>query len=229
MVDNFLERDVKLAIIIDVNEELGLKAIESMSTKYGSDKVVFLKCDVSTNLDETFNIVISKYKFVDILVNNAGISNEKTLKSVIDINLISLMEWSVKFYDYMRQDRGGHGGTIINVASVYGLEITPFAPIYHASKSGVIGFTKSLGHGYNFKKSGVRVVALCPGFTYTQMTANTVLRDDDMLEDFMKLAKSSEWQQVDAVGKGVIEIVEKAESGTIWIVQGSRSAVMVKK
>ncbi|XP_072931676.1 alcohol dehydrogenase 1-like [Epargyreus clarus] len=141
------------------------------------------------------------------------------------------MEWSLKFYDYMRKDRGGDGGTIVNLASIYGWRITPFAPFYNASKFGVIGFTKSLGHEYNFKKTGVRVVALCPGYTYTKLTAHVLLRDDDtsVLEDFVKEGEANEWQQVDSVGKGVIEVVEKADTGTVWVVEGGRSAIMVKE
>ncbi|XP_072931516.1 15-hydroxyprostaglandin dehydrogenase [NAD(+)]-like [Epargyreus clarus] len=229
MVDNFMEHGAKTVIIVDKSEELGVKAIDSMTTKHGGNKAVFLKCDVTSDLDETFEGIIQKYKFIDIIVNNAGILDEKSIKSTININLLSLMEWSIKFYDYMRKDRGGYGGTIINVSSIYGLEITPFVTTYHASKFGVIGFTKSLGHIYNFKKTGVRVVALCPGFTYTAITATFSLRDDNMLADFMKEAKSHEWQEVDAVGKGVIDIFEKAESGTVWRIVGNRSAVMEKE
>ncbi|XP_072931672.1 15-hydroxyprostaglandin dehydrogenase [NAD(+)]-like [Epargyreus clarus] len=148
MVDNFLENGAKLAIIVDINEELGERAVESMTTKHGCDKTVFLKCDVTTDLDETFEIVKRKYKYIDILVNNAGIANEKLLKCTININLLSVMEWSMKFYDDMRKDRGGRGGTIINVASAYGFRKTPYLSSYHASKSGVIGFSKSIGHEY---------------------------------------------------------------------------------
>ncbi|XP_072931677.1 15-hydroxyprostaglandin dehydrogenase [NAD(+)]-like [Epargyreus clarus] len=228
MVDNFLTHGAKIVIIADKNEDFGAEAVESMTSKHGSEKAVFLKCDVTTDLDETFETLISTYRSIDILVNNAGIANEKSIKSIITINLMALMEWSVKFWDYMRQDRGGRGGTIINMASVYGLRTGPFAPFYHATKFGVIGFSKSLGHEYNFGKTGVRVLTLCPGYTFTKLTANIVLRDSETAQDYVREIKSNEWQEPDAVGKGVIEVVKKAESGTVWIIEGGWPPVMAE-
>ena len=45
----------------------------------------------------------------------------------------------------MGKDKGGSGGTIINMASIAGLKVLPFGPAYSASKNAVVGFTRALG------------------------------------------------------------------------------------
>lgn len=227
MVTKFIEKGAKAVIIVDVNEQRGVNAITEISEKYGNDKAVFIKCDITTELEATWDRIIKDHKTVDVLVNNAGVLNEKSLAQTMEVNTIALMEWTVKFYDYMRKDRGGTGGTIINVSSIYGFRIMAYNPYYHASKFAVIGFSKSIGHDYNYKKTGVRVVVLCPGLTHTKMSGNPNARDDESMPDLFKETQATEWQEVDAIGKGVLEIFEKADSGTVWLVEGSRSAVML--
>lgn len=47
--------------------------------------------------------------------------------------------------DLMSREKGGNGGTIVNVSSVCGLDSIFAQPIYNATKHGIIGFTRSLG------------------------------------------------------------------------------------
>lgn len=227
MANTFLENGVKVAIIIDVNEEKGNAAVATLTEKYGKNRAVFIKCDITLNLDETFEKIVSEYKTVDVLINNAGILNEKSVRKTIEVNTMALMEWTVKFHTYMRKDKGGNGGTIINVSSIFGFRLNPFGPSYQASKFAVIGFSKSIGHDYNYKRTGVRVVVLCPGLTHTNMTDKPKARDEESDEDHLKEIKAMEWQNVESIGKGIIEIFEKADSGTVWLVEGSRPAVMI--
>ncbi|CAH0723084.1 unnamed protein product, partial [Brenthis ino] len=223
MVKSFLKHGVKLVIILDINEKLGNETTKNLNQTYPG-RVVFYKCNVLTDLDNTFDIIIKNHKKVDILVNNAGILDEINIRRTMDINITAVMEWSMKFYEHMRIDKGGSGGTIINVSSIFGYRITAYIPYYHASKYAVIGFSKSLGHQTNFNKTGVRVATLCPGLVLTSLSSAPEIREKDMLPSFKLDLEAYEWQGSEFIGEGTVEIFKQADSGTVWVVEGSRPA-----
>ncbi|CAG4949265.1 unnamed protein product [Colias eurytheme] len=224
MIEHFLENGAKLAIMLDVNEKQGLQSLEQVKAKFGKDRAVFFKCDVTEDLDKVYKQVLGVTKNVDVVINNAGVLAEKDIKKTINVNVTALMEWTMKFFDHMRKDKGGKGGTIINVSSIFGYRITALIPYYHASKFAVLGFSRSLGQEYNFKRTGVRVVTLCPGMTTTSMTKSPKVREDETLDDFLKEIKAIEWQESKDIGRGTVEIFQKADSGSVWLVEGGRPA-----
>ena len=113
---------------------------------------------------------------LDILVNNAGGSSymgpftelrfsgwEKTMR----LNLDSIVHITQAAGRHM-VERGT--GSIINVSSAAGLTATPFLVAYGASKAAVVSLTKSLAHEWG--GNGVRVNALCPGWTMTDLNTD---------------------------------------------------------
>ena len=113
---------------------------------------------------------------LDVLVNNAGGSSymgpftelrfsgwEKTMR----LNVDSIVHLSQAVGRHM-VERGT--GSVINVASVAGLKATPSLAAYGASKAAVISLTKTLAMEWG--PSGVRVNALCPGWTRTDLNAS---------------------------------------------------------
>ncbi|KAI5652178.1 short chain dehydrogenase domain-containing protein [Phthorimaea operculella] len=222
---HFLKNGASKVIILDVIEEVGKKAAADLTKEY-SDKIDFIKCDVTQDLEKVSNIIFDKYKTVDVLVNNAGIVDEFDVKKTISINTIAVLEWSFKFCEHMRIDKGGKGGTILNVASAYGFRSDPYLPIYKASKHAVMGFTKTLGHENNFNRYGVRVVAICPGYTKTSLSIleKPSLPDEKTVEEYVKFLKSPTtlWQTAEDVGKASVEVFERADSGTAWLIEGGK-------
>ena len=110
---------------------------------------------------------------LDVLVNNAGGSSymgpftdlrfsgwEKTMR----LNVDSIVHLSQGAGRHM-VERGS--GSVVNVASVAGLTATPLLAAYGASKAAVISLTKTLA--FEWGGSGVRVNALCPGWTRTAL------------------------------------------------------------
>ena len=62
----------------------------------------------------------------------------------------------------------GRGGVIINTASMGGIFPMPYNPVYAATKSGVVQFTRSLEY---LKSENIAVSAICPTYTVTPLTA----------------------------------------------------------
>ncbi|XP_068632012.1 alcohol dehydrogenase-like [Battus philenor] len=222
IVETFLEKNVKAIIILDIDETSGKQVQEKMNAEYGKNKVIFYKCDVTKDLDVIYEKIMNDFKTVDVLVNSAGVADEITPKRTIDLNVTAVVEWSFKFWDHMRKDRFGRGGTIMNLASISGFKINPFSPVYQASKFAVMGFTRSLGHEYNYSKFGVRVVAICPGFTETPLCADVKLRVPEMEKDLQLFMRQNPWQKPEAVGKAAMDVFETADSGTAWEIENSR-------
>ncbi|MCE7798736.1 3-oxoacyl-ACP reductase FabG [Sphingobium sufflavum] len=116
--------------------------------------------------------VFSRYKRLDILVNNAGIMrpamigmiSDEDVQATFDINLTSPIQLIQAAARLMART----GGSIVNVASVVGLEGAPGQLAYAASKAGVVGVTRAAAK--ELAPKGVRVNAVAPGYIETDMT-----------------------------------------------------------
>ncbi|XP_030035308.1 15-hydroxyprostaglandin dehydrogenase [NAD(+)]-like [Manduca sexta] len=221
----FLTQSAKV-IILDLNERKGNEVVKTLAAKFGDDRVAFIKCDVTKDLDEVSSKIFKDYKHIDVLVNNAGIANELDLRAILEVNTIAVIEWTMKFREHMRTDKGGKGGTIINMSSLYGYVCDAFLPFYKASKHAVLGFTKTIGHERNYSMTGVRVVAICPGYTKSQLTDNIKNKDvkipEEDKEDYAEYVKTMLWQEVDVVGNATEEVFRVADSGSSWAVIGGQ-------
>ncbi|CAK1596637.1 unnamed protein product [Parnassius mnemosyne] len=222
IADKFLNKRAKVVILLDIDEEKGAEAVKTLVTKYGDNKAVFYKCDVTKDLEAVYEKLINNFKVINVLVNNAGILNDLTVKKTMEINVVALLEWSFKFWEHMRTDKSGKGGTIINLSSIYGFRFDQYLPVYQASKSAVMAFTKSLGHRYNFTRFGVRVVAICPGFTKTSIVIDMKTWIPEVQEEFLTFTKQQLWQEAEAVGEAAVNVFETAESGTAWLIEGAK-------
>jgi NAD(P)-dependent dehydrogenase (short-subunit alcohol dehydrogenase family) len=113
---------------------------------------------------------------IGILVNNAGITiagpaldqTEEDWDKVVDTNLKGA--WLMAQETARHMVRLGHGGSIVNVASVLGLMAEKGVPGYGASKAALIQLTRSLAA--ELARHKIRVNVLCPGYFLTAMTEN---------------------------------------------------------
>jgi gluconate 5-dehydrogenase len=141
-------------------------------------KTLALGCDVK-NPDQVQEVVretMAQFRRIDILINNAGTSwgapvEEMRLEhwnKVIETNLTGTFLFSQAAGKVMVEQRRGK---IINIASVAGLRGAPpeFQAIgYHASKGGVIAFTKDLACKWGVHN--IQVNAIAPGWFPTHMS-----------------------------------------------------------
>lgn len=112
---------------------------------------------------------------VDILVNNAGVTNSKPVleQSAADFDAIIGTNLRGAFLVATEAARGmranGHGGSIINIASILGLRQGAQLSPYAVSKAGVIQMTKQLA--LELARFDIRVNALAPGYISTDINA----------------------------------------------------------
>src|SRR5215469_9054294 len=141
-------------------------------------KAVVIPADVTDqpSVAEAVAAAIDQLGHVDIVVNNAGGSNFmvsfRDLRlsgwdKLIKLNLNSAVYVCHAFASHLL-DRGS--GSVINVASVAGVASSPLISPYGAAKAGLISLTKSLA--VEWAANGVRVNALCPGWTATDLNRN---------------------------------------------------------
>ena len=150
------------------------KAVRDEITATGG-RAFILQGDVSSaeDVDRIFKTVKEEFGFLDVLVNNAGITRdslfirmkEEQWDEVIDTDLKSNF-LTVKAAGAMMMRR--KKGAIINIASVSGIVGNIGQLNYSAAKAGVIGLTKTAAR--ELAPRGIRVNAVAPGFTLTDMT-----------------------------------------------------------
>lgn len=162
--------DVALVDILDTSEskvkieKLGRKAI-SIKADLGK------KESVDTIISETLN----GFGRIDILFNNAGIIrrapltefSEKDWDDVININQRTLFFLSQAVAKQMIKH--GHGGKIVNTASMLSFQGGILVPSYTASKSAVMGLTRLMAN--ELSPHGINVNAIAPGYMATDNTA----------------------------------------------------------
>lgn len=107
---------------------------------------------------------------LDVLINAAGVARpadefrDDVFRDVLDVNLIAAMRLSMAARERLARSKGA----IVNIASMLSYIADAEVPAYCASKTGIVGLTRSLAHA--FGSAGVRVNAIAPGYHRTDMT-----------------------------------------------------------
>ena len=135
----------------------------------------FKQCDVSSSKDikELIEFTFKKKNKLDILVNNAGITKDALLMRMKDEYWDAVLNINLKgaFYGMkyaIRPMIKNRIGRIINVSSIVGLTGNAGQANYAASKSGLIGLTKSIAK--EVANRGITVNCIAPGWIKTEMT-----------------------------------------------------------
>ncbi len=161
-------------VVAGRREPEGKETIELVQAAGGEG--LFVKTDVSKALEVEALIqkAVERFGRLDVAFNNAGIEgvwapiirqSEEDWDRTIDINLKGV--WLCLKYEIQQMLKQGGGGAIVNMASITGLVGAVGAAAYSASKHGVMGLTQTAA--LENAKSGIRINAVCPGFTETPM------------------------------------------------------------
>ena len=163
-----------------ISLEKEISALGAKAKGYASDASSY------QDSEKLIQDVITDFGQIDILVNNAGIARDNLLMRmtesdwdmVININLKSVFNLTKAVQKEMIKRRMG---SIINMSSVVGIEGNFGQSNYAASKSGIIGFSKSIAQELGSRN--IRCNAIAPGFIDTEMTSKL---PDEVRESWIK-------------------------------------------
>ncbi|KAJ9592838.1 hypothetical protein L9F63_015481, partial [Diploptera punctata] len=210
-------------IITGPDKQAGNRAVEELEKIHGSERASFVCGDVNDDkhFRDVFEMACERFGGVDILFNNAGMLNDKEWELTLDTNIKGVVRGTLLAFHYMGKDNCGKGGIVMQNASIVGLQPLCGAPVYSTTKHALIGTVVNFGSPFHFNRTGIRVVAVCPGVTVTELItgAGGKQYNDEWSEEAERELASLPSQECDALGKGVVYIAKYAPSGTVWIVE----------
>ncbi len=159
--------------VMEIAEHLGCAGIQMDVTK-------------EEDIKAAVQLAVDTYGSLDILVASAGVGgdnrpiDDETLDNWEKVNRVDYTGVMLSDkYAIMQMRKQGHGGVVINLASMFGLVAVPDNVAYSAAKGGVVNLTKAAGTMY--AKEGIRVNCVCPG------VINTPLVPEDAKEAYRNL------------------------------------------
>lgn len=165
------------------------------------------------SVDYIVEEAVKAFGKIDVLVNNAGMIkraealefSEADWDLVMDINLKTVFFLSQAFAkQYIKQ---GHGGKIINIASMLSFQGGVRVPSYTASKSGVMGITRLMAN--EWAKHGIHVNAIAPGYMATDNTK--AIREDAVREnEILSRIPAGRWGEPEDLAGPVIFLASSA-------------------
>jgi len=165
-------REGAAVVVADVNEDAGSDVVAAIEDAGGTASFTAVDVRDAAQVEAMVEHAVEHHGGADILVNNAGITRDATLKKmseeafdqVVAVNLKGVFNCTKAVLPVMTE---AGGGRVLNAASVVGLYGNFGQTNYVATKSGVIGMTKTWAR--ELGRDGVTVNAVAPGFIETPM------------------------------------------------------------
>jgi NAD(P)-dependent dehydrogenase (short-subunit alcohol dehydrogenase family) len=206
-------------VLADWNEQSARTAADELTAQ--GLKALAVACDVSDDaqVEAMIEKAVATFGHLDAAFNNAGVQNvlaetadttRKDYDRVMGINLRGV--WNCMKFELQQMRKQG-SGAIVNCSSLGGLVGGAERGIYHASKHGVLGFTKSAALEYAAR--GIRVNAVCPGLIWTPMVDQMVAEGQG---EAMKAMEKS-------VPMGRVGRPEEIATAVLWLCSGAASYV----
>jgi gluconate 5-dehydrogenase len=229
MAEGLAEAGANLVLCARKKErcEQAAKEIEALGVK-----TLALGCDVKSAADvrSVVDAAVSTFGRLDILINNAGTSwgapvDEMTLEQwnkVIETNLTGTFLFSQAAGKAMTAQKRGK---IINITSVAGIHGAPpeFQAIgYHASKGGVIAFTKDLACKWG--QHNVQVNAIAPGWFPTNMSAVVIERNRELFLKRLPLGRFGNENDLKGAAVFLASAASDFVTGHVLVVDGGQTA-----
>ena len=179
-------------MLADVEAQAGREVASAIEDNGGT--AAFTETDV-TDPDQVEKLVeatVGRFGGLDVLVNNAGITRDATLKKmseeafdqVVDVNLKGVFNCTKAAHPHLVESDTGR---VLNAASIVGRYGNFGQTNYVATKSGVIGMTKTWAR--EFGRDEITVNAVAPGFIDTDMMESVPEKVIDGLTDRTPLGR----------------------------------------
>ena len=188
-----------------------------------------------TSCRAAVDAAMAEFGRIDVLLNSAGVgarggtdgtTYEERWSNVVDINLKGSVLMARAVSEQMKVQGSG---SVINIASIRGLVGYPafitdgFNPYPH-SKGGVVNFTRDMAIG--MAQSGIRVNALCPGFTRTEMTRR-VSENPDLYNGIVNLIPLGRFAEAQEIANAALFLASDESSfvtGACLVIDGGFTA-----
>ncbi len=172
----FAEEGAKV-VIADIDAAGGLQTAEEIQAAGGQAFFQHTDLTDAVQVERLIQMAVEKFGRLDILYNNAALNHfaqivdteEEDWDRVMTVNVKSVFLTCKYAIPVMK---AGGGGAIINTGSAAALVGLRNLAVYTASKGAVLQLTRNMALDY--AKDGIRVNALCPGVTATEMTEQVI-------------------------------------------------------
>lgn len=191
-------------------------AVDMNELSYEDPNVEFYKLDVSSSeaCEEFFKYVSEKYGKIDILVNNAGITRDALTRKmsqedwnlVLNVNLNGVFNLTRLIGPFMQNN---NYGSIVNISSVVGVFGNIGQANYAAAKAGLLGLTKTWAKEFAMKGANVRVNAIAPGYTMTDILKTV---PQDLLDKFAGLTMLGRLAQPEEIANAALFLASEESS-----------------
>jgi hypothetical protein len=159
-------------LILVASSEDKLRTLASQVKKQFKANVEIIVADLSDNKapSKVFSAVQKAGQVADVLISNAGFGTRGQFHTLpadqeqkeIMVNVAAVVQLTHLFLPSMVMKKEG---LVINVSSTAAFQPVPFMAVYGATKAFVLSFSEALWAEY--RKQGIRILALCPGETDT--------------------------------------------------------------
>lgn len=206
-------------VIVDINEQAAKEAADNL-VKAGYS-ALGIGCDVADEMQVKAMVeqAIAKFGRLDAAYNNAGIQSPvmetadakgEDFERVMAVNLRGI--WNCMKYELIQMRKQG-SGAIVNCSSLGGLVGIANRAVYHASKHGVIGLTKSAALEYAAR--GIQINAVCPGIIDTPMVEGMLTTQAEAMNELMKEIASNRLGRPEEIASTVLWLCSPAASYVI--------------